>query len=154
MVDKNLGSNLFYSSFVLIAVCLIMSAGIWVGYGIPPREVFPGLALYCFVCLGGVLLSSVVPGGFPAVGWVAVIGIVFSVPGFFPWSEEFVAWSDKIPFLATATPVLAYSGIAFGKDWGKFKKIGWRGILVSFLVFAGTFVGSAAVAEMILRLLD
>lgn len=151
MTSKDLGRTLLYSFFVLIVVCLIMSIGIWVGYHVSPQEVFPGLALYCLICLGGVLLSSIVPGGFPAVGWVAVIGIVFSMPGLLPWSEKFVAWSDKIPFLATATPALAYSGIAFGKDWEKFKRIGWRGILVSFLVFAGTFIGSAVVAELVLR---
>ena len=42
---------------------------IWIGYHVPPQEVFPGLALYCLICLGEVLLSSIVPGGFPAVGW-------------------------------------------------------------------------------------
>jgi hypothetical protein len=39
-----------------------------------------------------------------------------------------------------------------GKDWAEFKKIGWRGVLVSGLVMFGTFFGSAIVAEIILKI--
>ncbi|KUO73083.1 MAG: hypothetical protein APF77_20660 [Clostridia bacterium BRH_c25] len=150
-MDK-IKSILSDSFMAFVVVSFIMTLGIWVGYGTSPLVVLPGLVIYVFICIVGVLLARIVPVPFPAVGWVAIVGIILSVPGLFPWSASFVSYSDKVPFLATATPALAYAGIAVGKDWSKFKKIGWKGILVCFLVFSGTFIGSAAVAEIILRL--
>lgn len=136
----------------LITVSFMMLIGMWAGYGISPFTLLPGIIIYIVICLGGILLAEFVPLPFPAVGWVAIVGILFSVPGLLPWAESFGSYSDKIPFIATATPALAYAGIAVGKDWSKFRKIGWKGIVVCFLVFSGTFIGSAIVAELILRI--
>lgn len=140
------------SVMIFVVVCFMIAMGIWVGYGTSPLELLPGLSLYIVICIIGVLLAEIVPIPFPAVGWVAIVGILFSIPGLLPWAESFSIYSDKIPFIATATPALAYAGVAVGKDWDKFKKIGWRGIIISMLVFAGTFIGSAIVAEIVLRI--
>jgi hypothetical protein len=143
----------FVSTFcILLVVSLLIMLGIGVGYHTSPLEVIPGLLLFSFLSLGGLLLADIVPIPFPAVGWVAVLGVIFSVPGLLPWTNSFIDYANRIPFLATATPPLAFAGIAVGKDWSKFKKVGWKGIFVVFLVFSGTFVGSALVAEFLLRL--
>ena len=57
----------------------------------------------------------------------------------------------KIGLLPLATPILAYAGVSIGKDWVEFKKIGWRGIIVAFLVMIGTYIGSAIIAQIILK---
>jgi hypothetical protein len=67
-------------------------------------------------------------------------------------ADQIVAYTQKIQFLALATPVLAYAGIAIGKSWDDFTKLGWRSIVVSLFVMFGTFIGSAVIAQMILKM--
>nr|WP_307897862.1 hypothetical protein [Clostridium botulinum] len=38
-----------------------------------------------------------------------------------------------------------------GKDLESFKKSGWRIIVVSCVVFIGTYLGSAVIAQLILK---
>jgi hypothetical protein len=59
----------------------------------------------------------------------------------------------KVSFMSLTTPILAYAGIAIGKDLGVFKKSGWRIVVLACAVFIGTFIGSAIIAELVLRLL-
>ena len=53
--------------------------------------------------------------------------------------------------MALCTPILAYAGIAIGKDLDDFKKQGVSIVIVSILTFIGTFVGSAVIAEVVLK---
>lgn len=149
---KAIGIKLLDSLWILLATVIIMAIGIWAGYGSSPLEQLPPLLVYVLISLIGIFLAEIIPLPFPAVGWVALIGLVISIPNFLPASEQLVALSGRVPFISTATVALTFAGIAVGKDWKLFKKVGWRGILLSFLVFAGTFLGSALVAEIFLRI--
>ena len=59
---------------------------------------------------------------------------------------------NKIGLLPSVTPVLAYAGVSMGKSWVDFKTIGWRGIVVAIFVMIGTYVGSAAIAHIVLSI--
>ncbi|MCI1959428.1 MAG: hypothetical protein LKJ25_07385 [Clostridia bacterium] len=111
----------------------------------------PGLLILCGISWVGLVMGAAIPGPVPSIIWITVIGIVLSVPGM-PTSKYVIDSTSKIALLATCTPVLAYAGVSMGKDWAEFKKIGWRGVLVSGLVMFGTFFGSAVVAEIILKI--
>ena len=63
------------------------------------------------------------------------------------------AYIAKVNFLALTTPILAYAGIGIGKDMDAFLKSGWRIFIVACAVFFGTFLGSAIIAEVILKML-
>lgn len=135
----------------ICAACFLILVGIWVGYKVSPLESLPGMLILLGICISGIVLAKVIPISFPAVGWAAIVGVLVTVPGLLPWASQITAYVTKIPFLATATPALAFAGIAVGKDWKEFVKIGWKGIIVSLLVLMGTFMGSAIVAEILLR---
>ena len=47
--------------------------------------------------------------------------------------------------------VMAYSGIAAGKDLDSFKKQGLSIILVTLIALIGTFVGSAIIAHIVMK---
>jgi len=49
------------------------------------------------------------------------------------------------------TPILAYAGVAIGKDLDAFAKTGWRIVVLSCSIFIGTYVGSAVIAQLILK---
>jgi len=56
-----------------------------------------------------------------------------------------------VNFLAVVTPVLAYAGLALtGREFTMFRQTGWKLVIVSLLVFTGTFVASAFIAHLVI----
>jgi hypothetical protein len=57
----------------------------------------------------------------------------------------------EVDFLALATPVLAYAGLAITRsEMVTFRASGWKLVIVAFLVFTGTYLASAAIAQVML----
>jgi len=136
---------------ILIIVAAITLVGNFVGFKINPIEAIPGMLVLLGIVILGLILAKLVPFKLPSIVYISLIGIILTIPGF-PGSEWFVAQASKVQFLALCTPVLAYAGIASGKDLDEFKKLGWRIVVVSIFVFIGTFVGSAVIAQAVLKL--
>ena len=137
--------------FVLILVAIIMAAGNSVGYKIDIISSFEALAVLAVISIVGFLLSKL-PGlkKFPVILWVSIVAAVASSP-IFPYHKELVAITDQVSLLAVCTPVLAYAGLAIGKDLALFKNISWRIIPVSLAVFSGTFIFAALIAQVTLH---
>ena len=68
-----------------------------------------------------------------------------------PGSAYISAATAKVGFLQLCTPLLAYAGIAIAKDLDVFAQSSWRILLVSAVVFVGTYLGSAIIAQVILK---
>lgn len=124
--------------------------GNWLGYDIMPLTAFPGMITLILICLAGFILRELIPINFPSIAYISLIGVLVSMP-WMPGSEKIVEWTSQVELLALATPILAYAGIAIGHSWTDFVKLGWRTIVVASLVMLGTFIGSALIAEIILR---
>ena len=122
----------------------------WIGYDIMPLTALPGILLLILICLIGFIMSAIIPINFPSVAYIALIGVVVSMP-WMPGSEYVVKWTNQVELLALTTPILAYAGIAIGRSWTDFKELGWKTVIVAGLVILGSFLGSALVAEVILR---
>ena len=72
-------------------------------------------------------------------------------PDLLPGAAFISKAAGKIGFVGLCTPILAYAGLALGKDIDLLKRQGLRIILVGLMVFVGTFLGSAIIAEAVLR---
>lgn len=125
--------------------------GNWIGYDILPFAAIPGIIVLILISLAGLILQKALPFDFPSVAYIGIIGIVVSMP-WMPGSAYIVQWTNEVNLLALATPILAYAGISIGRNWTDFVNLGWRSIVVAFCVFLGTFIGSALIAEVILRM--
>ncbi len=121
-----------------------------------PWEVFPAL-LYMFIiivvsCLVHDVLAKVLPFQVPVILYVALITTLLSFPfaGWFATTmqTEFA----KIGLLPLCTPILAYAGISAGKDLDTFKEQGVAIVCTALLTFIGTYIGSAIIAQIILKL--
>ena len=121
-----------------------------------PWEVFPAL-LYMFIiivvsCLVHDVLAKVLPFQVPVILYVALITTLLSFPfaGWFATTmqTEFA----KIGLLPLCTPILAYAGISAGKDLDTFKDQGVAIVCTALLTFIGTYIGSAIIAQIILKL--
>lgn len=121
-----------------------------------PWEVFPAL-LYMFIiivisCLIHDQLAKVLPFQVPVILYVALITTLLSFP-FAGWFATTMATEfAKIGLLPLCTPVLAYAGISAGKDLDTFKEQGVAIVCTALLTFIGTYIGSAIIAQIVLRL--
>lgn len=120
------------------------------GYDILPLTAVPGMIVLILICLAGFILHDLIPINFPSIAYISIIGVIVSMP-WMPGSDLVIKWTNEIELLALTTPILAYAGIAIGRSWTDFVKLGWKTIIVASLVMLGTFIGSAIIAEIILR---
>ncbi|MFP3917156.1 hypothetical protein U5N28_05030 [Lysinibacillus telephonicus] len=136
--------------FVIVSFMVII--GNWVGYDVMPLDALPGILVLVIVSLIGLIIHRVNPyKGIPSIAYIGILAFVITIPGV-PGSEKIVEWTAKVNLLAIATPILAYAGISIGRSWTDFAKLGWKTIIVGMFVLLGTFLGSAIVAEIILRM--
>ena len=135
---------------VLTLIGLIAVIGNWVGYGVNPIEALPGMLLIILVTIIGLTFSSNLPIKVPAVVWISFLALIITTP-IFPGNEMIVAQTSKIDFMALATPILAYAGLSLGKDIESFKKLGWRIVVISLVVYTGTFLFATLFAEIVFK---
>lgn len=115
-------------------------------------EAIPGLLILVAIAMAGIAMGKYLPGNIPGVAYVVTLGCILTIPGV-PGAEIVNACMKKVGFVALCTPILAYAGVAIGKDLDAFAKTGWRIVVLSCVIFTGTFIGSAVIAEMILKAL-
>ena len=111
-----------------------------------------GMLILTLITLVGYFLSYVVPAKkISAVLWISIIAIFIASP-ISPVSDFVVKSVDNISINAIISPILAYAGIIIGKDWGAFKKVGARGIIVSIFVIIGTFLISSLLGDFFMSI--
>ncbi len=139
-------------TLIMLIIAAVALIGNWVSskFTASFAESLPGILILFGIAFVGTTLARLIPVKIPAVIWITVIGILLAIEGS-PTAPYVTEAVGKIGLLPLATPVLAYAGVNIGKDWAEFKKIGWRGILVTLCVMVGTFVGSAVIANIILH---
>lgn len=145
---------------VLFFSGIFASIGNWIatiksGSPVTPFEALPGLALmFVIICVGCLLQELVEKGGkfhLPTILYISAISILLSLPAC-PLSPFMVSSFGKIGLLPICTPILAYAGISIGKDLNDFAKQGVAIVVVALCTFAGTFLGSAIIAQIMLKL--
>jgi hypothetical protein len=134
---------------VLIIVGVMSLVGNFVGYHNAIFDSLPGMSLLIAIAIVGLLLGKLIRV-IPAAAWIVTIGCIVTIPGF-PGAAFITPLINKVNFMSLTTPILAYAGIAIGKDLDVFKKSGWRIIVLACVVFTGTFIGSAIIAQVILK---
>ncbi len=123
---------------------------------VTPLEALPGLALMVVMvivgCLVQELLEKIFKFHLPTIVYISLVAVLSSIPGFSPIADFIIREFNKISLLALCTPILAYAGISIGKDLEAFKKQGFAIICVALCTFFGTYVGSAIIAQIVLKI--
>ncbi len=126
--------------------------GNWIGYSVMPFDALPGIITLTLISLAGLIIHQLVPyKKIPSIAYIGILAFILTIPGV-PGSEQIVAWTTDVNLLAIATPILAYAGISIGRSWDLFTKLGWKTIIVGMCVLLGSYLGSAVVADIILRM--
>lgn len=119
-----------------------------------PLAALGGMASLYAICAGGVLLTRFAPFYLPSVAWISLLGIAATLP-FTPWGAGVLTMVADIDFLALSVPCLAYAGLAIsGREVDVVKKSGWKLLLIAVFVLIGTYLGSALIADLVLRLTE
>lgn len=137
--------------FTLCIVGIISLFSNWIGYNVMPTDAIPGIIALMGIALLGLILRDIVPLNIPSIAYIGIIGLIITIPGV-PGSSHIVDWTEKVDLLSLATPVVAYAGVSIGNSWADFAKLGWKTIVIGIVILLSTYIGSALVAEIILKI--
>ena len=105
--------------------------------------------ILCLISLVGLILEKIIPVNIPSILYISLLGLILALP-ISPVSGVIIYYTSRVELISLTTILLAYAGIAMGKDLNEFKKVGLKGILVTFFVILGTYLGSALIAQGVL----
>lgn len=144
--------NLLDHAILLVIVLAIALIGNFVGPDIPILDALPGMFILYVITMVGLVVTKYAPFYLPSIAWISLVAILVTLP-WIPGQEWLGGHLEKVDFLALATPVLAYAGLAITRnEVDTFAKSGWKIVVVALLVFLGSYVSSAAVAQVVLTL--
>lgn len=137
--------------FLLLIACLGIITANFVGFKVSFINSLPGTLVLLAISLISVLLTKVLPFKLPIVAYCSIIGLLLASP-ISPISEFVINSANKINFTAPLTLVGAFAGISIGSDIKSFAKQGWKMIIIAIFVMTGTFLGSALIAQIVLKI--
>lgn len=139
-------------AMLFIIIGLMVVIGNWIGYEVMPLQAVPGVIALAAISLAGLIIHRLIPyKGLPSIAYIGILAFILTIPGV-PGSSHIASWTSDVNLLAITTPILAYAGISIGRSWADFAKLGWKTIVIGMCVMLGTYLGSAVVAEIVLRL--
>ncbi|WP_288268571.1 DUF3100 domain-containing protein [uncultured Methanobrevibacter sp.] len=134
---------------LFVIFSFIVTCGNCVSTGRSFYFTFVGMLILSAMAFASVVLERVLPHHISSILYVSIIGMLLSMP-WCPLSPIIVTYVNNVELTSIVTVYLGYVGISIGRDWDQFKKLGWRGAIVTCFVILGTFIGSATIAQLVL----
>ncbi|WP_295590089.1 hypothetical protein [uncultured Methanobrevibacter sp.] len=135
---------------LLLAIFSIITViGNSIGFSHPIGDSLIGMAILSLITLAGVWMERYLPFNISSIIYISVMGIVLAFPGM-PTSDILLYYVSKVELLSIVTVFLAYVGIGMGKSWNEFKALGGKAVIITVIVIASTYLGSAIVAHCVL----
>ena len=148
-----IGKYCIQQAGLLGMVAVIMIITNMVGYQMPLADSVAGILVLCAIALFGLTVSKFMSRfvKLPSMMYVSLTALLLACP-VSPVKDIIIQVTSQVQFMAPATALGAFAGISLGKDLKNFAKMGWKMIIITVLVMTGTFIGSAFVADLVLRL--
>ena len=136
---------------LMVSVVIILTNVI--GYKMPVGDSIIGVLLLSAISLVGLTISNFMSRfvKLPSMMYVSLLGLLLACP-VSPVKDIVVETTTPVAFLAPATALGAFAGISLGKDLKEFAKMGWKLVLITLFVITGTFIFSALVADVVLKM--
>ena len=138
---------------LLLMVSVIIILTNVIGYKMPVKDSIIGVLLLSAISLIGLTISKFMSRfvKLPSIMYVSLLGLLLACP-VSPVKDIVVGTTTPVAFLAPATALGAFAGISLGKDLKDFAKMGWKLVLITLFVITGTFIFSALVADIVLKM--
>ena len=136
---------------LMVSVVIILTNVI--GYKMPVGDSIIGVLLLSAISLVGLTISNFMSRfvKLPSMMYVSLLGLLLACP-VSPVKDIVVETTTPVAFLAPATALGAFAAISLGKDLKDFAKMGWKLVLITLFVITGTFIFSALVADVVLKI--
>lgn len=136
---------------LMVSVVIILTNVI--GYKMPVGDSIIGVLLLSAISLVGLTISNFMSRfvKLPSMIYVSLLGLLLACP-VSPVKDIIVETTTPVAFLAPATALGVFAGISLGKDLKEFAKMGWKLVLITLFVITGTFIFSALVADVVLKM--
>lgn len=136
---------------LMVSVVIILTNVI--GYKMPVGDSIIGILLLSAISLVGLTISNFMSRfvKLPSMMYVSLLGLLLACP-VSPVKDIVIETTTPVAFLAPATALGAFAGISLGKDLKDFAKMGWKLVLITLFVITGTFIFSALVADVVLKI--
>lgn len=138
---------------LLLMVSVIIILTNVIGYKMPVKDSIIGVLLLSAISLVCLTISKFMSRfvKLPSMMYVSLLGLLLACP-VSPVKDIVVETTTPVAFLAPATALGAFAGISLGKDLKDFAKMGWKLVLITLFVITGTFIFSALVADIVLKM--
>ena len=138
---------------LLLMVSVIIILTNVIGYKMPVKDSIIGVLLLSAISLIGLTISKFMSRfvKLPSMMYVSLLGLLLACP-VSPVKDIVVETTTPVAFLAPATALGAFAGISLGKDLKDYTKMGWKLVLITLFVITGTFIFSALVADIVLKM--
>ena len=138
---------------LLLMVSVIIILTNVIGYKMPVKDSIIGVLLLSAISLIGLTIRKFMSRfvKLPSMMYVSLLGLLLACP-VSPVKDIVVGTTTPVAFLAPATALGAFAGISLGKDLKDFAKMGWKLVLITLFVITGTFIFSALVADIVLKM--
>ena len=136
---------------LMVSVVIILTNVI--GYKMPVGDSIIGVLLLSAISLVGLTISNFMSRfvKLPSMIYVSLLGLLLACP-VSPVKDIVIETTTPVAFLAPATALGAFAGISLGKDLKEFAKMGWKLVVITLFVITGTFIFSALVADVVLKI--
>ena len=136
---------------LMVSVVIILTNVI--GYKMPVGDSIIGVLLLSAISLVGLTIGNFMSRfvKLPSMIYVSLLGLLLACP-VSPVKDIIVETTTPVAFLAPATALGVFAGISLGKDLKEFAKMGWKLVLITLFVITGTFIFSALVADVVLKI--
>ncbi|HLR36367.1 MAG TPA: hypothetical protein VK071_13690 [Tissierellales bacterium] len=106
---------------------------------------------FLMVVISIVLKNLIKRPNLPGFAWATLVSFFLTLP-ISPLQGIIVESMEHYIFSLVGLPLLAFAGISVGDQLSLFKDLSWKIVIVSFVVMASTYFGSALISNFILSI--
>lgn len=110
-----------------------------------------GMLMIILISIISLKIKDIIPIKIPAFAYASLLGMLVTTP-WSPVAETFLKFTGSVSTGQIGTVILAVAGISIGTRLEDIKRLSWKIIIVAFVVFCGTFFGSALISQAILKM--
>jgi len=110
-----------------------------------------GMLMIILISIISLKIKDIIPIKIPAFAYASLLGMLITTP-WSPFAETFLKFTNGISTGQIGTVILAVAGISIGTRLEDIKKLSWKIVIIAFVVFCGTFFGSALISQAILKM--
>jgi hypothetical protein len=140
-----------FKAAIMCSVVIILIAILNTHGKLNLADAIVGMLMISLVAVISLRIKAAIPLQLPAFAWASLLGLLITTP-WCPISGVFLKYTNVVTMAPIGTVILAAAGVSIGTKLDQVKKLSWKIILVSLVVFCGTFFGSAIIAHFILKM--